>query len=142
MEEQFGPAQKVGEEEKKKVLAPKKAAIGFTYEDSTPPLSSTSSSALLAPVVPAEATEEDDSDSDIDLDLTIAVDKLTTEQMHEVNKCAMRFGLGRQDFMSLLTKDLDEQESMRVAKEEEQERAMYSVTDSLAFFSFPVGLPS
>ena len=28
--------------------------------------------------------------------------------------------------MSLLTKDLDEQESLRVAKEEEQERAMYS----------------
>ena len=29
--------------------------------------------------------------------------------------------------MSLLTRDLDEQESLRIAKEEEQERAMYSV---------------
>lgn len=55
------------------------------------------------------------------------MDQLTTEQMHEVNKCALHYGLGRQDFMSLLTRDLDEQESMRVAKEEEQERAMYSV---------------
>ena len=68
--------------------------------------------------------------------------------MHEMNKCALHYGskwrgssdsqfviwgfalflgLGRQDFMSLLTKDLDEQESARIAKEEEQERAMYSV---------------
>lgn len=47
--------------------------------------------------------------------------------MHEVNKCALHYGLGRQDFMSLLTRDLDEQESLRIAKEEEQERAMYSV---------------
>ena len=43
-------------------------------------------------------------------DLSIAVDKLTTEQMHEVNKCALHYGLGKQDFMSLLTRDLDEQE--------------------------------
>ena len=47
--------------------------------------------------------------------------------MHELNKSAMHYGLGRQDFMSLLSRDVDEQESMRVAKEEEQERAMYSV---------------
>jgi arginine/serine-rich splicing factor 16 len=60
-------------------------------------------------------------------DLSIAVDRLTTEQMHEVNKCALHYGLGRQDFMSLLTRDLDAQESLRIAKEEEQERAMYSV---------------
>lgn len=64
------------------------------------------------------------------LDLSIAVDKLTTEQMHEVNKCALHYGLGRQDFMSLLTRDLDEQESLRIAKEEEQERAMYSVSNN------------
>ena len=59
------------------------------------------------------------------------MDKLTTEQMHEVNKCALHYGLGKQDFMSLLTRDLDEQESMRMAKEEEQERAMYSVNSTL-----------
>lgn len=61
------------------------------------------------------------------LDLTIVVDKLTTEQMHEVNRCARAYGLGKNDFMSLLTRDLDEQEYLRIAKEEEQERAMYSV---------------
>ena len=68
-------------------------------------------------------------------DLSIAVDKLTTEQMHEVNKCALHYGLGRQDFMSLLTHDLDEQESLRIAKEEEQERAMYSVIFELQFLN-------
>ena len=61
-------------------------------------------------------------------DLCIAVEKLTTEQMHELNRSALNFGLGKQDFMSLLSRDLDEQESMRVAREEEQERAMYSVS--------------
>ncbi|XP_046652107.1 CLK4-associating serine/arginine rich protein-like isoform X1 [Daphnia pulicaria] len=126
LEEQFGPVQKLGEEEKKKMLAPKKAAIGFTYDDSTPSSSAAASTSHNIPVVPPEATEEEESDSDIDLDLSIAVDKLTTEQMHEVNKCALHYGLGRQDFMSLLTRDLDEQESLRIAKEEEQERAMYS----------------
>jgi hypothetical protein len=48
--------------------------------------------------------------------------------MHELNRSALNFGLGKQDFMSLLSRDLDEQESMRVAREEEQERAMYSVS--------------
>ena len=75
---------------------------------------------------------DNDSTNTIEIDLSIAVDKLTTEQMHEVNKCALHYGLGKQDFMSLLTRDLDEQESMRMAKEEEQERAMYSVIQSLA----------
>ncbi|KZS13086.1 Uncharacterized protein APZ42_021810 [Daphnia magna] len=127
LEEQFGPVQKLGEEEKKKMLAPKKAAIGFVYDDSSPSLSAAAASTSHnIPLVPPEAIEEDESDSDVDLDLSIAVDKLTTEQMHEVNKCALHYGLGRQDFMSLLTRDLDEQESLRIAKEEEQERAMYS----------------
>ena len=60
-------------------------------------------------------------------DLTIAIDKLSTDQMHQVNRCARSYGLGKKDFMSLLTRDLDEQECLRVAREEEQERAMYSV---------------
>lgn len=58
--------QKIGEEDKKKQLAPKKAAIGFTYDDSTPS-ASTLSTVFNSNVVPPEATEEDDSDSDIDL---------------------------------------------------------------------------
>ena len=32
-------------------------------------------------------------------DISIAVDKLTTELMHEVEKCALHYGLGQQDFM-------------------------------------------
>ena len=59
--------------------------------------------------------------------------------MHEVNKCALHYGLGRQDFMSLLTRDLDEQESLRIAKEEEQERAMHSVIKFCQNHPFLVG---
>ena len=66
-EEQFGPVHKTGEEDKKKMLASKKAAIGFTYEDSTPSGGGVASTSLLSPTMPVEATEEDDSDSDIDL---------------------------------------------------------------------------
>ena len=62
----LGPVQKLVEEEKKNVLASKKAAIGFTYDDSTPSSSAGTSSAHLS-VVPQEAIEEDESDSDIDL---------------------------------------------------------------------------
>ena len=65
IEEQFGPVQKIGEEEKKKMLAPKKVTIQFTYEDSTP--SSSAGPALQGCVLPPEATEEEESDSDIDL---------------------------------------------------------------------------
>lgn len=65
-EEQFGPVHRAGEDDKKKILASKKAAaIGFTYEDSTPGVGASTS--LLSPTMPVEATEEDDSDSDIDL---------------------------------------------------------------------------
>nr|CAH0102048.1 unnamed protein product [Daphnia galeata] len=115
LEEQFGTVQKFGEEEKKQILAPKKAAIGFTYDDSAPSSSTAASTSHNNPLILPEATEEEESDSDIYLDLSIAVVRLTTEQMHEVNKCALQYGLGRQDFMSLLTRDLDAQESLRIA---------------------------
>lgn len=67
MEEQFGPVQKTGEEEKKKILAPKKAAIGFTYADCTPSSSTVASSSQNIAAVPPDAIEEEESDSDIDL---------------------------------------------------------------------------
>ena len=93
LEEQFGPASVHGqprqaggiadeEAHKKKLLAPKKAAIGFTYEDSTAPAAattgsaatgsaSTNSSVLGSAVVPLEAlasaADDDESDSDVDL---------------------------------------------------------------------------
>jgi len=71
MEEQFGPVHKTGEDDKKKMLASKKAAIGFTYEDSTPGVATSTS--LLSPTMPVEATEEDDSDSDIDLGINFSI---------------------------------------------------------------------
>ena len=62
----------MGEEDKKKMLASKKAAIGFTYEDSTCGSNAVASTSLLSPTVPVEATEEDESDSDIDLGIQSA----------------------------------------------------------------------
>ena len=49
------------------MLAPKKAAIGFNYEDSV----GSSSTSILPSVIPPEATEDDESDSNIDLGICL-----------------------------------------------------------------------
>ena len=71
----------------------KKAAIGFTYEDSTP-----------APQSESMKKEEDDdddsllSDDEVDLDAVFDIDKLTTEQTKALNLCSEDFGMVDTDF--------------------------------------------
>lgn len=43
-----------------------------------------------------------------------------------MNIAAQAYGMADNDFYSFLTKDADEAESLRIAREEEQEKAMYS----------------
>lgn len=43
-----------------------------------------------------------------------------------MNIAAQAFGMANNDFYSFLTKDADEAESLRIAREEEQEKAMFS----------------
>uniref|UniRef100_T1I1J4 DRY_EERY domain-containing protein n=1 Tax=Rhodnius prolixus TaxID=13249 RepID=T1I1J4_RHOPR len=113
MEEQFGAVN---------VDSTMGAAIGLNYDDPTAPV----------PQLPAaEATDEnaetadgqaEDDDSDIDFD----VNKVSTQQAHELNKSAHPYGMDGNDFFSFLTKDREEADNLRLAKELEEEKAMYS----------------
>uniref|UniRef100_A0A0A9XD10 CLK4-associating serine/arginine rich protein n=3 Tax=Lygus hesperus TaxID=30085 RepID=A0A0A9XD10_LYGHE len=122
LEEQFGAVTRMPEvpnEGKKKVQG---AAIGFNYDDPT---------ANQVPPQPAqepepEDDEEEDEDSDIDFDVCVDVNKVTTPQAHEMNSNALPYGMESNDFFSFLTKDREEAETLRMAKELEEEKAMYS----------------
>lgn len=60
-------------------------------------------------------------------DLNVDVNQIGPQQAHEINLCGTSFGLIGNDFYSLLTRDLEEQEALRLAREHEEEKAMYSV---------------
>lgn len=47
-------------------------------------------------------------------------------QANEMNKHGRSFGMSSNDFYSFLTHDLEEAESYKLAKEEEQEKALFS----------------
>ncbi|XP_073982212.1 uncharacterized protein isoform X3 [Rhodnius prolixus] len=124
MEEQFGAVNVDSSQSKKK--AAMGAAIGLNYDDPTAPV----------PQLPAaEATDEnaetadgqaEDDDSDIDFDVCVDVNKVSTQQAHELNKSAHPYGMDGNDFFSFLTKDREEADNLRLAKELEEEKAMYS----------------
>jgi arginine/serine-rich splicing factor 16 len=61
-------------------------------------------------------------------DLNVDVNQIGPQQAHEINQCGTGFGLVGNDFYSLLTRDLEEQEALRLAREHEEEKAMYSVS--------------
>ena len=70
--------------------AEKKAAIGYTYQDSTP-----------APEKKEEEEENDDdilSDDEVDLDMAIDIEQLTNDQIEGLNACAMTYGMGNTDY--------------------------------------------
>lgn len=119
LDEQFGAINKDGEEEKNK-LKDKKAAIGFTYEDSTPGDDKGGDKS-------DDSEEESDEDVEtLDLDITLDVDTLTKEQMQQLNQCGEQFGMGKDDYVRLLRRDKDEQEALRQAKLLEEEKAQFA----------------
>ncbi|KAG0723524.1 CLK4-associating serine/arginine rich protein [Chionoecetes opilio] len=132
LEEQFGPIVNKTIEEEKKALAPKKAAIAFTYtedvDDEEKEKADCGGGDAMSEGGEGEAGEgsDEESDSDIDLDLTVDVMSLTNTQQQEMNSSGVEYSLNQDDFMSLISRDLQEAEELRVAKEHEDEKAMYS----------------
>lgn len=125
LEEQFGVnAQYEIEKSSKKKGSQAGAAIGYTYEENenATPFSQTIST--------IEATRfdddfnKDDSDSDVDMDVSIDITKIQTSQAHELNSCGRHFGMVSNDFYSFLTKDYDEAETLKIAREEEAEKVL------------------
>ncbi|KFB53581.1 AGAP002614-PA-like protein [Anopheles sinensis] len=69
---------------------------------------------------------KDESDSDLDMDVSIDINKIGNAQAHELNSCGRQYGMKSNDFYSFLTKDADEADALRMAREEEQEKIMFS----------------
>jgi hypothetical protein len=57
----------------------------------------------------------------------VDINQLGPTQANDMNKQAHKFGLMGNDFYSMLTKDVEEQEALRAAREQEEEKALYSV---------------
>lgn len=123
LEEQFGvnATQIDSEKSKKKSVG---VAIGYNYDDDggTAELQT----APAAPIVQPAGGNSDESDSDIDVDVAIDISKIDTNQAHELNTFGRNYGMLSNDFYSYLTKDADEAEALRMAREEEHEKIMLS----------------
>jgi len=118
-------------EDDKKKLEKSKAAIGFTYEDSTPTetpqQSSASGSAPGAANTQTENPEQSESDDDFDdLDTVINFSALSRDQQYDLNSIGRSYFLGREDFIKYLQHEADEQENAKTAKAEEEEKSAFS----------------
>lgn len=130
LEEQYGvnAQQEADRNAAKKAQKPQTgAAIGYTYEDSTgdyPSSSSTGFGRSRAFSPPPPTTAEEESDSDLDVDVSININKLDVSQGNELNKFGNKYGMLSNDFYSFLTRDADEADAMRLAREEEHEKVL------------------
>ncbi|XP_017849780.1 CLK4-associating serine/arginine rich protein isoform X1 [Drosophila busckii] len=145
LEEQFGANAQLEAErnigKKKQKSSSGGATIGYSYEESREVSSVTigpqpfgivsASSGLVSTTTKTganvdKAENTDNSDSDIDMDVSIDIAKLDTAQAHELNACGRNYGMKSNDFFSHLTKDADEADALRIAREEEQEKMLLS----------------
>ena len=122
LEEKFGgktyQQQKAVDDKKKSEK--NKAAIGFTYEDSTPAPKTT-------PVIEENPVDENsESEDEFDLDTVINFSALSRDQIQELNTLGKNYFLGREDFTKFLKHEVDEQESAKNAKQEEDEKSAFS----------------
>ncbi|OXU26407.1 hypothetical protein TSAR_009775 [Trichomalopsis sarcophagae] len=120
LEEQFGSSTKPDLVKDKKKSS-NNAAIGYNYETEEP------IPETPKPADPAAVPEEkEDDDSDIDLDICVDVSQIEPSQAHEMNQVAQKYGLVGADYFSFLTQDFEEAETLRQARKQEEEKAMYS----------------
>lgn len=125
LEELYGVnAQYEMEKTSKKKNSSAGAAIGYSYdnEETTTSFSQTINSIESAKF--EDDPQKEDSESDVDMDVSIDITKIQTSQAHELNTCGRHYGMVSNDFYSFLTKDYDEAESLKIAREEEAEKIM------------------
>ncbi|XP_015429065.1 PREDICTED: CLK4-associating serine/arginine rich protein-like isoform X1 [Dufourea novaeangliae] len=120
LEEQFGSSTKLDAARDKKKSS-NNVAIGYNYETEEPIPETVKS-------LDTVGSEEkgDDEDSDIDLDICVDVSQIEPSQAHEMNLVAQKYGLLGADYFSFLTQDFEEAETLRQARKQEEEKAMYS----------------
>lgn len=69
------------------------------------------------------------------LDICVDVSQIEPSQAHEMNQVAQKYGLIGADYFSFLTQDFEEAESLRQARKQEEEKAMYSVYIKFEIYS-------
>ncbi|XP_017886245.1 CLK4-associating serine/arginine rich protein isoform X2 [Ceratina calcarata] len=119
LEEQFGSSTKLDAARDKKKSS-NNVAIGYNYETEEPMPETMKSLDNVGP------DDKDDEDSDIDLDICVDVSQIEPSQAHEMNLVAQKYGLLGADYFSFLTQDFEEAETLRQARKQEEEKAMYS----------------
>ena len=130
LEEQFGVnAHQMDNDKGKKKNSQANAAIGYNYNDSTPttvPFSQTILSIESSSTSKRfeEFSKEYSDESDVDMDVAIDINKIGTQEAHELNNCGKRYGMMTNDFFSYLTKDEDENQSMKTLKEQEADKIL------------------
>ena len=63
--------------------------------------------------------------------MTVDVMQLTNQQQQLLNSSGTGYGLQTKDFMSLISRDLQEAEELRQVKQHQDEKAMLSVSHCL-----------
>ncbi|KAL3986310.1 Alternative splicing regulator family protein [Acanthocheilonema viteae] len=100
------------EQEKKKLLRDRKAAVAFTYGDTQ---------TVQGKSVETDDSEEEDEIVDSDeFDLKLDIDTLDAEQRRNLNKLGIRYGISSGAFSSLLKMDRREQDETHQLKEIEK----------------------
>ncbi|RWS09141.1 hypothetical protein B4U79_09452 [Dinothrombium tinctorium] len=124
LEERFGMNQASTHDSQhisKKKLAEKKAAIAYNYEKED------ESSLTVGTKKQTESeSSSEESDSDDDYDTSVNIDTLTLDQGIRLNSLGQKFGLKGNDFLRFLEEDKAEAERIRLAKEIENEKSMFS----------------
>lgn len=72
----------------------------------------------------------------LSLDICVDVSQIEPSQAHEMNLVAQKYGLLGADYFSFLTQDFEEAETLRQARKQEEEKAMYSVRHLLCVLIF------
>ena len=79
---------------------------------------------------PEESDSGSDSDSEMDLDLTVDFMALSTDAQADINAVGKSYNLGKSDFVRFLARDIEEVQELRNVKQQEEEKAMFSVWSS------------
>ena len=112
-------------------LAKTKAAIGFTYGDSTEQSGEQQRWDSNITTGRLDTSRKSDSDSDTekqDLDLTIDTSTMSRDEKAHCNQVATAFGLGPNDFVRFSRDEKHEADEIAKMKEEEDEKAQFSVS--------------
>jgi arginine/serine-rich splicing factor 16 len=125
LEERFGMNQTQKEQQQKvvskKKLAEYKATIAYNYEEQD------STSLTVQQTKTSDSSEsEESSDEDYDFDTTVNIDQLDSEMGHRINSIALKFGMKNDDFVKFLDEDKTEAEKIKLAKELENEKSMFT----------------